>query len=50
MRLSAMLTGPLTEDVDMSALLFNIDAGALVAHFVRLVLTLVAVIVVYSNI
>ena len=39
MRPSPMLTGPLTEDVDMSALLFNIDAGAFFAHFVRLILT-----------
>ena len=38
-----MLTGPLTEDVDMSAPLFNIDAGAIFEHFVKLILTGVVV-------
>ena len=43
MRPSPMLTGPLTEHVDMSALIFNIDVGAFFAHFVRLLLTQVVV-------
>ena len=34
-----MLTVPLREDVDMSAPLFNIDAGAIFEHFVKLILT-----------
>ena len=40
---SPLLTGPLKEHVDMSALRFNIDAGAFSAYFVRLILTEVVV-------